>query len=159
LLVAIGSISDRGFDRNGHFVACPLSPRPWGAALHGIGRVHPTIWIFQANREFCQIRPNPAKPVQGKSKELAYNSRNAEYIKTQIADRINRSSMTVVYLSNDTPTSRWVEWEVKKAKELGKEVVATHKGDAAHLKLPTFLNELDIKIVPWAKLPRELKPN
>jgi len=32
----------------------------------------------------------------------AYNSRNAEYIKTQITDRINRSSMTVVYLSNDT---------------------------------------------------------
>jgi hypothetical protein len=60
----------------------------------------------------------------------AYNSKNAEYIKTQIADRISRSSITVVYLSQDTFRSQWVEWEVRRSKELGKDVIATHKGDS-----------------------------
>jgi hypothetical protein len=88
----------------------------------------------------------------------AYNSESASYIKMQITDRINRSSVTVIYLSEDTFRSQWVEWEVRRSKELGKNVIATHKGDLPPAKLPKFINEFNIKIVPWSGLSVELKP-
>lgn len=89
----------------------------------------------------------------------AFDSTNADYIKSQITDRINRSSMTVVYLSSDTPNSRWVNWEVEKSLELGKRVVAVHAGDKPPMRLPEFVERHQIKVLPWSDLGRELKPS
>jgi len=58
----------------------------------------------------------------------AYNSEQAEYIKRKIAERINRASVTVVFISDSTAQSHWVKWEVEKSLELGKKVVAVHSG-------------------------------
>jgi hypothetical protein len=55
-----------------------------------------------------------------------FNSKNADYIKRQITDRIRQSSMTVVYVSEDTASSLWVKWEVEKSLELHKSVLAVH---------------------------------
>src|ERR1700730_268999 len=41
-----------------------------------------------------------------------YESEQAEYIKRKIGERILRSSVTVVYLSEHTAQSRWAQWEV-----------------------------------------------
>ena len=85
-----------------------------------------------------------------------YDSERAEYIKRKIADRISRTSTTVVYLSNDAAKSRWVEWEVKKSQELGKRVIAVHPGDKYQGTMPSWLDKT-IKIVPWSNLSKELK--
>src|SRR6266567_6433393 len=53
-----------------------------------------------------------------------YESRNADYIKRQIIERIKQSSLTVVYLSSATASSKWVEWEVRQTIEMKKEVLA-----------------------------------
>ena len=84
-----------------------------------------------------------------------YNSDRADYIRRKIAERINRTSATVVYLSKNTAQSKWVEWEVKKSLELGKRVIAVHAGDNPTGKVPAWLD--GIKIVAWKKLPDELK--
>src|SRR3954471_6401121 len=47
-----------------------------------------------------------------------YNSERAAYIKERISERIARSSVCVVYLSESTGKSEWVAWEVSKAAEL-----------------------------------------
>lgn len=44
----------------------------------------------------------------------AYDSDQADYIKRKITERINRCSVTVVYISGDTAQSKWVKWEVEK---------------------------------------------
>lgn len=90
------------------------------------------------------------------SVRVPYNSDRAEYIKSKIKDRINRSSMTVVYLSNSTAKSQWVKWEVEKSIELGKKVIATHSGERYDGELPSWLTKSSIKVVPWAQLSREL---
>lgn len=85
-----------------------------------------------------------------------YDSDRAEYIRRKIAERINRTSTTVVYLSKNTAQSRWVKWEVEKSLELGKRVIAVHKGEKPVGKNPSWLSA-EIKVVPWSKLSDELK--
>jgi hypothetical protein len=85
-----------------------------------------------------------------------YNSDQAEYIKRKIAERISRSSMTVVYLSNSSASSQWVEWEVRKSQELGKRVIAVHSGERYSGTTPSWVDST-IEIVPWSKLSKKLK--
>jgi hypothetical protein len=42
-----------------------------------------------------------------------YDSERADYIRQKIGERIARASVTVVYLSENTAQSRWVEWVVE----------------------------------------------
>lgn len=86
-----------------------------------------------------------------------YDSDRAEYIKRKIAERIARSSVTVVYLSKDTADSRWVSWEVRKSLELGKRVIAVHPGDRFAGVAPRWVGENRIKVVPWKNLAKELE--
>ncbi|MCC4113886.1 TIR domain-containing protein [Aromatoleum toluclasticum] len=86
-----------------------------------------------------------------------YDSERAEYIKRKIGERIARSSITVVYLSESTAQSRWVEWEVQKSLELGKRVIAIHSGDRFSERHPKWLVEHNIKVVSWSSLADELK--
>ena len=85
-----------------------------------------------------------------------YDSDRAEYIKRKIAERISRTSTTVVYLSENTAQSKWVKWEVEKSLELGKRVIVVHAGDKFSGESPSWLSA-DIKVVPWSKLSDELK--
>lgn len=86
-----------------------------------------------------------------------YDSERAEYIRQKITERINRSSVTVVYLSDKTADSRWVGWEVQQSLDLGKKVVAVHAGDRFTGRAPSWLASGGIKVVPWSKLAPELK--
>ncbi len=83
----------------------------------------------------------------------AFDSKNSDYIKRQITERIRQSSTTVVYVSEQTQNSRWVNWEVQKSLELGKRVIAVHKGDNAPKNLPDSVrNNPDIAVERWSNL-------
>lgn len=87
----------------------------------------------------------------------AYDSEQAEYIRRKIAERINRSSVTVVYLSDSAAKSDWVQWEVQKSLDLGKKVVAVYKGQKYSGTVPKWVAENGIKTVAWSKLSDELR--
>ena len=78
-----------------------------------------------------------------------FNSERAEYIKRGIRERIRQSSVTVVYLSDNTADSDWVDWEIRVSLKMGKGVVAMHKGDTAPKRLPKAITENKIRVVPW----------
>jgi hypothetical protein len=141
-------------------------PRIVEEAKRALGQERRNVFISFAYEDIDEVNL-----LRGQSKnelsEIAFNdwsvpeafdSKNAEYIQKQIVERINRSSLTVAYLSDDSERSRWVDWEVRKSIELGKEVIATHSGDLPPVKLPKFIEEFRVKVVPWAKLSQELKP-
>jgi len=86
-----------------------------------------------------------------------FDSQRAEYIRQKLRERINQCSLTIVYLSTDTPSSAWVKWEVEKSIELGKRVIATHSGEKAPAQIPEFISINKIKILPWSSLADELK--
>lgn len=85
-----------------------------------------------------------------------YNSKKADYIKQEITERIERSSKCVVYISETTRKSLWVEWEVEKCIELRKTIIGTHSGDTPPNNLPQWVKDYGIKVVPWSKLSSEI---
>lgn len=78
-----------------------------------------------------------------------FNSEEADYIKRGIRERIRQSSATIVYLSNNTAGSEWVNWEIRESIALGKGVVAMHKGNAPPRRLPKAIVDNKIPVVPW----------
>jgi hypothetical protein len=85
-----------------------------------------------------------------------YDSERAEYIRSRLAERINQASVTVVYLTDQSIKSKWVQWEVEKSLELGKNVIATHSKKGAPKSIPDWIGKNGVKVVPWNKLSDEL---
>jgi hypothetical protein len=80
------------------------------------------------------------------------DSEKAPYIKQKIMERISQCSVTVVFLSEKTSTSTWVNWEIEQSLKQGKHVVGVYPQDKEPSGLPTALDEHHIKAVPWSKL-------
>jgi hypothetical protein len=78
-----------------------------------------------------------------------FDSENADYIKKGIRERIRLCSVTVVYLSKDSATSKWVDWEIRESLKMGKGVVGVYQGDSAPPKLPLAAVEAKCAVVPW----------
>jgi len=80
------------------------------------------------------------------------DSERAPYIKQKIGERITQSSLTVVYLSDNTPKSRWIEWEIEESLKRGKTVLGVFPGNSCPADLPNAITQNKIKCVPWSKL-------
>lgn len=80
------------------------------------------------------------------------DSERAQYIKQKISERINQSSVTVVYLSDKTADSRWVAWEIEESLRLGKHVIGVYKGDEVPSSLPRPFLQGGLKTVGWSQL-------
>lgn len=79
-----------------------------------------------------------------------FDSEDAEYIKRGIRERIRQSSVTVVYVTENTTKSKWVDWEIRESIKLGKAVIAMYKGERPPHNLPSAITELKISLVPWS---------
>jgi len=84
-----------------------------------------------------------------RSLQKPYDSKNAEYIKRGIRERIRQASVTVCFVTENTAQSRWVDWEIRESLDLGKGVVAMYQGEKPPANLPSAIKEFNIKLVPW----------
>ena len=80
----------------------------------------------------------------------AFNSKNSDYIKSQIKERIDRVSVTVVYLSSNAAKSEWVNWEIEESFRRGKAVIGGYKGDQPPTSVPPAFNANKCKAVTWS---------
>lgn len=78
-----------------------------------------------------------------------YNSENADYIKRNIREKLEKASVTMVYLSDKSMKSEWVKWEIEQSKKMGKGVIAVYKGDKAPSNIPSHIRDSASAIVPW----------
>jgi hypothetical protein len=78
-----------------------------------------------------------------------YNSERAEYIKSGIRERIRQASVTVIYVSEHTHESQWVDWEVRESVAQGKGVICVHKGDTPPSQMPACIKEFGVKVMSW----------
>ena len=58
--------------------------------------------------------------------KVPFNSINEKYIGNGIASQIRLCTMTLCLYGPTTYTSKWVDWEIKKTKELGKPVIGVY---------------------------------
>jgi len=78
-----------------------------------------------------------------------FNSENAEYIKRGIREKIDQASVTMVYLTNNSASSQWVEWEIRESIRKEKGVIGVYQGDNPPSKLPSVFIEHNLKVVKW----------
>jgi hypothetical protein len=78
-------------------------------------------------------------------------AQNEEYIKREILEpRIQWASTLVVLITHDTAQSWWVDWEIKRAVELGKNVVGVYAQGATDADIPDELQKCgDAAVVGW----------
>ena len=86
------------------------------------------------------------------SVSVPIDSERAPYIKQKISERIAQSSLTVVYLSDKTPKSKWVKWEIEETLKRGKQVIGVFAGKTQPHTLPKAITQNKIRCVPWSKL-------
>ncbi len=84
------------------------------------------------------------------SVKKAYNSDQDEYIKRQIRDKIERASVTMVYLSPNSMKSDWVKWEIEQSRKMGKGVIGIYKGDKPPANIPKHIRDNASSIVRWS---------
>lgn len=78
-----------------------------------------------------------------------FNSENAEYIKRGIREKIDQASVTVVYLSENSHKSKWVNWEIEESLRKRKGVIGVYKGNKPPSILPKVFNKNNLKAVKW----------
>ena len=78
-----------------------------------------------------------------------FDSKNADYIKQQIRNKINFCSVTMVYLSENTASSKWVNWEIEESIKRAKGVIGVYQGDKPPANLPPAFQKYGCKIVKW----------
>lgn len=78
-----------------------------------------------------------------------FNSSNADYIKRQIREKIDRCSVTVVYLSTNSSKSDWVNWEIEESIKRGKGVIGVYKGNTAPTTFPEAFSKHKCKSIQW----------
>ena len=78
-----------------------------------------------------------------------YDSNNADYIKRNIRDKIDKCSVTVVYLSTDAANSKWVNWEIEESLKRGKGVIGVYKGNTPPAQNPPAFSKNGCQAVKW----------
>lgn len=79
-----------------------------------------------------------------------FDSKNAEYIKRNIKEKIEKTSITLVYVTKETAASKWVRWEVEQSLKMGKGVLAVYKGEKLPSNIPQYIKDNNIKLVKWS---------
>lgn len=78
------------------------------------------------------------------------NAKSEDYIKGQIlAPRIEACSTLVVYITPETKSSEWVNWEIEYAFKQGKTIVGVWEYGSKGCEIPEALKEFRDAIVGW----------
>lgn len=83
------------------------------------------------------------------SVRVPFDSEDAGYIRSQIRERIRRSSATLVLLTPESASSQWVRWEIEESLRQGKKVAGIYSGDQPPAQLPQPFRSGQIPIMPW----------
>jgi MTH538 TIR-like domain (DUF1863) len=116
------------------------------------------IWKVK-KRVFLSFRAEDKQQVQGlrllaanpdydlefydESVRVAIDSRNAEYVKRLIREKISRSSVTVCMISPLAYTSGWVDWELSESAQKGNKMIAMGLKGVTVAQLPDYFRTRD----------------
>lgn len=80
-----------------------------------------------------------------------YNdAENEEYIKYEyLRPLINQSGTLICLIGPETHDSDWVDWEIREAEKLGKQIIGVYIQGAKDADVPAALNEFADSIVGW----------
>lgn len=77
------------------------------------------------------------------------DSQDAEYVMRRIREKINRTSVTVCLISEDTYKSKWVDWELKESDEKSNTIIAMALKGVERAVLPALIKEKNLTFHAW----------
>jgi hypothetical protein len=78
-----------------------------------------------------------------------FDGPDAENIKSDIKEQLQKSSVTVVLIGRTTYASKWVDWEIRASVEMGKGLLAVDlHADSEHI-VPRALKDFRVEIFGW----------
>lgn len=79
-----------------------------------------------------------------------YNrAENEDYIKSLLRPLINQSSTLICLIGPETHDSKWVDWEIREAEKLDKQIIGLYIRGAQDSDIPPALEEYADAIVGW----------
>lgn len=82
--------------------------------------------------------------------EKPNQAKDPDYIKAKVlGPQIEWASTLVVYISPATKDSKWVDWEIERANELGKRIVGVWAHGANDCEVPAALKKYSDAVVGW----------
>lgn len=92
---------------------------------------------------------NSALAFDDYSVKVPYNSDSAPYIRSKITEKIRACSVLVCLVGQDTNSSTWVDWEIRKAIELDKTIVGVRLRSDRTDTLPQALVDAGAATSSW----------
>lgn len=83
------------------------------------------------------------------SVRVPIDSRDAEYIKRRIREKIGRTSVTVCLISGETYKSKWVDWELQESDQKGNTIIAMALKGVDKAVLPKLIKEKGLTFHAW----------
>lgn len=124
--------------------------------LAGTGRGHNVFVSFVAEdlAVVNALRAQAANPESNLafrdwSVKEPFDSANADYLRRRIGERISHCSAVLVFVTEDTADSRWVNWEAEEGLRQGKKVFAMYAGERPPTRLPRVVSENSLAVVRW----------
>ena len=77
-----------------------------------------------------------------------FDSERGDFVRNGIRERIRQASVTLVYVSDHTAKSKWVNWEVEESVKLEKKVVGVYQGEIPG-RLPPAIKKHRIRVIAW----------
>jgi len=78
-----------------------------------------------------------------------FDSKDAEYIKRRIREKIARTSVTVCLISEDTHRSAWVDWELQVSAVKANTIIAKALKGVERAVLPRLIRDRQLRFYVW----------
>ena len=105
----------------------------------------PTVEMFRGQAK----NENNDLEFDDYSVKVPYDSQDAAYIRGRIKERINAASVTICLIGSKTASSRWVDWEVQTAVDLGKVVLGVRLFSSSSHPIPAVLTRNRKSVYNW----------
>ncbi|VVB64872.1 Uncharacterised protein [uncultured archaeon] len=93
--------------------------------------------------------PNLELDFYDESIREVIDSKDADYIKRVIREKIRRSSVTVCLIGETTYKSKWVDWELETSDQEGNKIIVMALKGIDSAVLPKFAKENDMTFYEW----------
>ena len=100
-------------------------------------------------RKGYEIRNSSIRAKPANQRRLDEGRISGRTIKRLLRMKMSWASTVVVLIGRETHSRPWVDWEINKAKELGKRIVGVYERGGTENDVPAAFNEYGDALVAW----------
>lgn len=116
---------------------------------HSADDEHVTKLTELLGRNNFEIRNSSIRAKPSNQERLKYKLVPERTLERLLRMKMSWSSTVIVLIGEETHERRWVDWEIRKANELGKRIVGVYVRGGAEADVPPAFNDYGNALVNW----------